>query len=106
MVHPPVDVEAFYYRTPKDMFLMVSELVSYKRLDYAIRHFSHTGRKLCVVGDGPEYRSLKRQSGASVGILRSRLLRGPSGTVRNLAGAGRAGRRGFRNHDGRGPRKW
>ncbi len=45
---------------------MVSELVTYKRLDYAIRHFSRTGRKLRVAGDGPEYRSLKRQAGASV----------------------------------------
>ena len=66
VVHPPVDVEAFYHRPSEDRFLIVSELVSYKRLDYAIRHFSRTGRRLCVVGDGPEYRNLKRQSGASV----------------------------------------
>src|SRR5580698_4611327 len=45
---------------------MVSELVQYKRLDYAIRHFSHTGRRLRVVGDGPEYRNLKRLAGTSV----------------------------------------
>ena len=66
VVHPPVAVETFFYRPPEDFFLMVSELVTYKRLDYAIRHFSQTGRKLRVAGDGPEYRSLKRLAGASV----------------------------------------
>ncbi|HEY1758346.1 MAG TPA: glycosyltransferase [Bryobacteraceae bacterium] len=66
VVHPPVAVETFYHRPPEDFFLMVSELVSYKQLDYAIRHFSRTGRRLRVAGDGPEYRSLKRNAGASV----------------------------------------
>jgi glycosyltransferase involved in cell wall biosynthesis len=66
VVHPPVAVETFFYRPPEDFFLMVSELVGYKRLDYAIQHFSRTGRKLRVVGDGPEYRSLKRLAGSSV----------------------------------------
>jgi glycosyltransferase involved in cell wall biosynthesis len=66
VVHPPVAVETFFYRPPEDFFLMVSELVSYKRLDYAIRHFSLTGRKLRVVGDGPEYKRLKRLAGSSV----------------------------------------
>jgi len=66
VVHPPVAVETFYHRPPEDFFLMVSELVAYKHLDYAIRHFSQTGRKLRIAGDGPEYRSLKRHAGASV----------------------------------------
>jgi glycosyltransferase involved in cell wall biosynthesis len=65
-VHPPVAVETFFYRPPEDFFLIVSELVSYKRLDYAIRHFSRTGRKLRVVGDGPEYKNLKRLAGSAV----------------------------------------
>jgi glycosyltransferase involved in cell wall biosynthesis len=66
VVHPPVAVETFFHRPPEDFFLIVSELVPYKHLDYAIRHFSRTGRKLRVAGDGPEYRGLKRQAGASV----------------------------------------
>jgi glycosyltransferase involved in cell wall biosynthesis len=41
-------------------------LVAYKRLDYAIRLFSRTGRKLRVAGDGPEYRALKRVAGPTV----------------------------------------
>jgi len=66
VVYPPVAVETFYRLPPEKYFLIVSELVAYKQLDYAIRHFSRTGRKLRVAGDGPEYRSLKRQAGASV----------------------------------------
>jgi glycosyltransferase involved in cell wall biosynthesis len=66
VVHPPVAVDSFFHRPPEDFFLIVSELVSYKRLDYAIRQFSQTGRKLRVVGDGPEYRNLKRHAGTSI----------------------------------------
>jgi glycosyltransferase involved in cell wall biosynthesis len=66
VVNPPVAVETFSYASPEDYFLMVSELVAYKRLDYALRLFSRTGRRLRVAGDGPEYRALKRLAGPSV----------------------------------------
>jgi len=63
VVHPPVDVEAFFHRPPEDYFLAVSELVPYKRLDYAVRAFSKNGRRLRIAGDGPEYRRLKQSAG-------------------------------------------
>jgi glycosyltransferase involved in cell wall biosynthesis len=66
VVNPPVAVETFSYAAPEDYFLIVSELVAYKRLDYAIRLFSRTGRKLRVAGDGPEYKALKRLAGPAV----------------------------------------
>jgi glycosyltransferase involved in cell wall biosynthesis len=66
VVYPPVAVETFYRRPSEDFFLMVSEMVSYKHLDYAVQHFSRTGLKLRVVGDGPEYRKLKRNAGKTV----------------------------------------
>jgi glycosyltransferase involved in cell wall biosynthesis len=66
VVHPPVAVETFFYRPAEDFFLIAAELVPYKRLDYAVRHFSRTGRKLRIAGDGPEYRNLKRHAGPSV----------------------------------------
>src|SRR5579862_217988 len=66
VVNPPVAVETFSYAAPEDYFLMVSELVAYKRLDYAIRLFSRMGRKLRIAGDGPEYRALKRLAGPTV----------------------------------------
>ncbi|MEO8099392.1 MAG: glycosyltransferase [Acidobacteriota bacterium] len=65
VVYPPVAVETFRHEAAEDYFLMVSELVAYKQLDYAIRVFAQTGRRLKVVGDGPEFAKLKRlgQSG-------------------------------------------
>ena len=53
VVYPPVDIETCYYSETEDYFLMVSELVPYKRLDYAIRLFARTGRRLKVVGGRP-----------------------------------------------------
>jgi glycosyltransferase involved in cell wall biosynthesis len=46
--------------------LVVSELVPYKRVDLAIRAFKQNGRKLRVVGDGPEYKALKRAAGPNI----------------------------------------
>jgi glycosyltransferase involved in cell wall biosynthesis len=59
IIFPPVAVETFYSAAPEDYYLIVSELVAYKRIDYAIRSFARNGRKLKIVGVGPEFRSLK-----------------------------------------------
>jgi glycosyltransferase involved in cell wall biosynthesis len=66
VVPPPVAVETFYWKAPEDYYLIVSELVAYKRLDSAIRAFSASGRRLRVVGDGPEFKSLKKLAAANV----------------------------------------
>jgi glycosyltransferase involved in cell wall biosynthesis len=66
VVHPPVAVDTFRYQPPEDYFLMVAEMVPYKKLDYAIRYFGQSGRRLKVAGGGPEYRSLKKLAGPSV----------------------------------------
>jgi len=66
VVYPPVAVESFYWKQPQDYYLTVSELVAYKRVDSAIRVCAATGRKLRVVGSGPEYRSLKRLASAGI----------------------------------------
>jgi glycosyltransferase involved in cell wall biosynthesis len=66
VVHPPVAVENFYWREPEDYYLVVSELVAYKRVDVAVRAFTRMGRRLRVVGDGPELKQLKRTAGPGV----------------------------------------
>ena len=66
VVYPPVAIDTFRYQVPEDYFLMVSELVPYKRLDYAIRWFARSGRRLKVVGSGPEFRKLRKSGGANV----------------------------------------
>ena len=59
VVYPPVDVDRFHWEPPEDYFLIVSEMVAYKQLAYAVRSFSAAGRRLRIVGDGPEYRTLR-----------------------------------------------
>jgi glycosyltransferase involved in cell wall biosynthesis len=66
VIRPPVAVETFYWRPAEDYYLIVSELVPYKRVDAAIRAFSRNGRPLRVVGDGPEYRTLKRDAASNI----------------------------------------
>jgi glycosyltransferase involved in cell wall biosynthesis len=80
--YPPVSVERFHWRTSGDYFLTVSELVAYKRLDYAIRLAAEKGYRLKVVGDGPEYRSLRQLAGPTVEFCG----RVPDSDLRNLYG--------------------
>ncbi len=60
VVYPPVPVETFGWEPSEGYSLIVAEMVQDKRLDYAIRAFAKSGRKLKVVGGGPEYSRLKR----------------------------------------------
>ncbi len=66
VIHPPVDVESFYWKPAREYFLIVSELVPYKRIDTAVRVFTLTGRRLVIAGDGPEYRKLKPLAGDTI----------------------------------------
>jgi glycosyltransferase involved in cell wall biosynthesis len=66
VIYPPVAVESFFWKEPEDYYLIVSELVAYKRIDMAVRLLSKTGRRLRVVGDGPEYRRLRRMAGPQI----------------------------------------
>jgi glycosyltransferase involved in cell wall biosynthesis len=63
VVYPPVDT-VFYrpdpVRSPEPMFLVVSALVPYKRLDVAIRACAKVGAALTIVGKGPEEARLRR----------------------------------------------
>jgi glycosyltransferase involved in cell wall biosynthesis len=66
VVHPPVAIESFYHHRSDDYFLMVAEMVSYKRLDYAVRTFARLGRRLKIVGDGPQYRALRKLAAPNI----------------------------------------
>ncbi len=51
VIFPPVAVETFYSKPPEDYYLIVSELVAYKRIDAAVRVFSQSGRRLKIAGE-------------------------------------------------------
>src|SRR5271170_2713639 len=66
VVHPPVDVSGFRCERAEDYYLVVSELVPYKRVDLAVRVFSRNGRRLKIVGDGPESSRLRKMARKNV----------------------------------------
>jgi len=66
VIYPPVAVETFYWRPADDYFLVVSELVPYKRIDLAVRSFSGLRLPLRIVGDGPEFRRLRHMAGPNI----------------------------------------
>lgn len=67
VIHPPVEAGRFAPAPAvADFYLVVSALVPYKRVDLAIRACSQTGRRLLVVGAGPEEERLKTLAGPTV----------------------------------------
>jgi glycosyltransferase involved in cell wall biosynthesis len=66
VIPPPVAVETFYSKPSDDYYLIVSELVAYKRLDAAVRVFARNGRRLKIVGAGPEFKALQRAAAPNV----------------------------------------
>lgn len=74
VVYPPVDVERFTPngKHPEDFYLAVSRLVPYKRIDLAIEACNRLGRRLLVVGDGPERRRLEALAGPTIEFLGKR----------------------------------
>jgi glycosyltransferase involved in cell wall biosynthesis len=71
VIYPPVDVEAFTPREPRDAFyVVVARLVPYKRVDAVVEAFRRLpGRELVVIGDGPERAALERNRPPNVRFL-------------------------------------
>jgi glycosyltransferase involved in cell wall biosynthesis len=58
VVHPPVEVDRFAPAEPEDFLLFVGEIVRHKRLPLALEAAARAGRRMVVVGDGPERAAL------------------------------------------------
>jgi len=71
VIHPPVDVARFDVadENPGEFYLVVSALAPYKRIDLAITAAGRLGRRLLVVGTGPEERRLRGLAGPGVEFL-------------------------------------
>jgi glycosyltransferase involved in cell wall biosynthesis len=70
VIHPPVDVARFRLaEAVDDYYLVVSALVPYKRVDLAVAAASWLGRRLLVVGSGPEEARLRALAGPGVTFL-------------------------------------
>lgn len=88
VLHPPVDVGRFRFAETKgDHYVTVSRLVSYKRIDLMLEAFrAMPGRKLVVIGDGPEMPRLRAMCPPNVELLGYQ----PDEAVQQQLGAARA----------------
>ncbi len=81
VIHPPVDTEAFgLAESTDDYYLLVGQLVPYKRADLAVRAFSRAGKRLVVIGDGEELADLRRLAGPTVDVMG----RQPASVIREM----------------------
>ncbi len=72
VIYPPVDVNEFASAPEaelEDFFLMVGELVPYKRADLAVEAFNRLGRKLVIIGGGEDHKRLRRLAGPNVVLM-------------------------------------
>jgi glycosyltransferase involved in cell wall biosynthesis len=70
VIHPPVEAGRFApAREVEDYYLVVSALVPYKRIGLAVRAAQASGRRLKVVGSGPELERLRGLAGPGVEFL-------------------------------------
>ncbi|MFZ5807159.1 MAG: glycosyltransferase [Verrucomicrobiota bacterium] len=70
VIYPPVDVEKFKWgKKSEDFYLIVSQLVSYKRVDIAVEAFNRLGKKLVIIGDGAEKERLMQMAKPNVQFL-------------------------------------
>jgi glycosyltransferase involved in cell wall biosynthesis len=70
VLHPPADCDFFQPAGGSgEAFLVVSALVPYKRIDLALEVFNRNRLPLRIVGDGPEFKRLRRLARSNVKLL-------------------------------------
>ena len=70
VIPPPVDTDAF---TPSniqgDFYLMVGQLVPYKRADLAVEAFNRLGKQLIIIGHGAQLKRLRKAAAPNISFL-------------------------------------
>ena len=70
VIPPPIDVDRFQTSTQiEDYYLVLSRLVPYKRIDLAIEACKRLGRRLVIIGDGPDRARLEKLAGPQTEFL-------------------------------------
>lgn len=74
VIHPPVDLGDFDIDEASDhsdaeYYVCAGQLVAYKRVDLAVQAFSRMGKRLVVIGDGPEAARLRAMAGPTIEFL-------------------------------------
>ena len=70
VIHPPVQLDRFIPTPDHDgYYIIVSRLVAYKAIDRAVIACTRTGRRLMVIGEGPDRARLEGLAGPTVSFL-------------------------------------
>ena len=71
IVHPFVDFDKYKNVEPVkgDFFLIITRLVSWKKVDIAVKAFNDLGTELRVIGEGPDLNRLKKLAKPNINFL-------------------------------------
>jgi glycosyltransferase involved in cell wall biosynthesis len=70
VINPPVETSSFSIGSKiEDFYLMVGQLVSYKRADLAVEAFNRSGKKLVVIGDGEQFLGINKLAGPNIKVM-------------------------------------
>jgi len=70
VIPPPIEVDRFKLSNhADDYYLILSRLVSYKRIDLAVEACKRLNRRLLIIGDGPDRQRLERLAGPKTKFL-------------------------------------
>jgi len=70
VINPPVDTTKFTISNNiDDHYLMVGQLVRYKRADLAVEAFNKNGKQLVIIGEGEQFNELKQMAKSNIKIL-------------------------------------
>jgi glycosyltransferase involved in cell wall biosynthesis len=70
VIYPPVDTKAFFQVSHHDDFyLVVGQLVHYKRMGLAVEAFNRMGKPLVIIGEGADLEPLKAKAKSNVTLL-------------------------------------
>jgi glycosyltransferase involved in cell wall biosynthesis len=70
VIHPPVEAStAKVSDKPGDYYMAMGRMVGYKRFDLAVTACTKLGRRLRIIGGGPQEKALRRMAGPTVEFL-------------------------------------
>jgi glycosyltransferase involved in cell wall biosynthesis len=70
VIHPPIDLHRFRVSDgQEDYYLVLARLVSYKHIDLAVQACNSLGRRLLVIGEGPDRDRLEAGAGPTISFL-------------------------------------
>ncbi|MEO1237285.1 MAG: glycosyltransferase [Planctomycetota bacterium] len=70
VIYPPVDTERFRHdRMREEFYVVLGRLVAYKHAGVVVDAFTRMGKRLVVIGDGPERQALEEGAGRRIEFL-------------------------------------